>query len=675
MNAPFVPRDYQIEAIEAIFDEFKRVRSTLLVWATGVGKTEVFLKVAERLLDENPGQKALIIAHREELITQAAQRWRRNRGEKPAIEMADRHTGTADEDLFGYAPLNSRLVIASVQTLNSGKRCRNCTADCQACQGAGKRRTPCGCDGACNACRGAGEIASRCPECRGEGWICIEADCPRCFEHFVLRMQKFAPEKIGLLVIDEAHHAVTKSYKRIIRHLRSRNPGVKILGTTATPDRSDKEALGQIFESVAHEYSLPQPILDGYLVPVVQQFVLVEELNLAHVRTTDGDLNAGDLEREMLGERVLHKVTTPTLEFTCGLEPGTIDTLIRQRRLHELPALCTRREPTLIHAVNVHQAERMTEILNRYLPESALCIIGTTPKNLRHDGLRRFAEGGYQFLLSCGVFLEGTDLPNVSVVAVARPTKSRALYAQMIGRGLRPLPGAVDGVPDAAERRRRIAESDKKQCTVIDFVGNSGRHKLVSSADVLGNGLPDKLVERVVRKAAVSGQPVDVLRALAKAKEEAERKQREQARKDAQARAGRQEEAKRKAAEQRKGIFAGASYCSRDVDPFDVFDVAAGREPDSHRGRKPTEPQLAALKRFKIDVPPDCTFWQAHQLLDAAVARIRARLASYPQLKLLQKHGCPDTDRLTFQEASQRIGELKNNGWKAPASWREEVPV
>src|SRR5215471_8168140 len=112
---------------------------------------------------------------------------------------------------------------------------------------------------------------------------------------------------------------------------------------------------------------------------------------------------------------------------------GNIDRLVSVNQLANLPALCTKREPTLVHAVDVAHAERMTEIINRYFPDSALCIVGTTPKTIRRDGLRKFAEGGYQFLLSCGVFLEGTDLPNVSIIGMARPTKSRSLHGQMIG--------------------------------------------------------------------------------------------------------------------------------------------------------------------------------------------------------------------------------------------------
>src|SRR5260370_22575756 len=107
--------------------------------ATGVGKTEIYLQITERFLDENLDTRCLVIAHREELITQPAVRWRRNRGEYPAIEMGElRSNVREDPDLFGGAPVNDRIVMASIQTLNSGKRCKNCTADCQNCQATGK---------------------------------------------------------------------------------------------------------------------------------------------------------------------------------------------------------------------------------------------------------------------------------------------------------------------------------------------------------------------------------------------------------------------------------------------------------------------------------------------------------------------------------------------------------
>jgi superfamily II DNA or RNA helicase len=668
MNHCYVPRDYGDAAIEAVFSDFsKGIKSCLLVMATGVGKTEIYLQIAERYLREHPLEKVLIVAHREELITQPAKRWRRNRDEWPGIEMGELKWDNDEyNELFDSAPTNGRVIIASIPTLNSGKRCSNCTADCQTCNKNGKIAIECDCggEGYCPDCRGTGTRKVKCKDCDGDGWICTVDDCELCFEHFTRRMQKFDPMQFGLIIIDEAHHSVADTYTRMIRYFRNGNPDVLLLGLTATPDRADEEAMGKIYESVTYQYDLPQPIYDGWLTGIEQTFIVVEDLNLANVRTTAGDLNAGDLEREMLAEKVLHKFTTPLVEIACGLEMGTIDSLVSTNRLGELLDLCLKREPTLIHAVDVAHAERMTEIINRYLPDSALCIIGTTPKNIRRDGLKKFEQGGYQFLLSCGVFLEGTDLPNVSIVGMARPTKSRALYCQMIGRGLRPPSGLIDGIPTAEERLSLIAKSIKPVCKVIDFVGNSGRHKLICSADILGGELPDELVEGVIRKAAQAGQPVDMLRALAEAKLEEEQRHQRQARIEAAKRAQQQQVSNQRAVERRQGIVAGASYVGQKINPFDVMDVAAKREPGWHKGRKPSEAMKEVLRKAKIPFTEETSWWEVHLLIEAMMQRRKENKCTYKQAQWLQAHGYSADTK--FDHCQRIMNAWAANNWRRP---------
>lgn len=629
--------------------------------------TEAYLQIAERYIKENSPLRCMAVAHREELITQPARRWKRNREEWPAIDMGTLRAEVREQEdeLFEYAPTNDRFVLASIPTLNSGSRCANCTADCQECEQTGKIFSDCGCESGCDDCRGTGKIKSKCKPCGGDGWICTYDDCDLCFEHFTRRMQKFNAQDFGLIIIDEAHHAVAATYTRMIRYFRSGNPDVLVLGLTATPDRTDEEAMGQVFESVCYVYNLPTPIFDGWLTPIDQQFVTVDDLNLANVRVTAGDLNSGDLEREMTAEKVLHKVTTPLVEIACGLEKGTIDRLLKENKLDKLLGLCGRREPTLVHCVDVAHAERTTEIINRYLPDSALCIIGTTDKTIRREGLKRFADGGFQFLLSCGVFLEGTDLPNVSVIGMARPTKSRSLYSQMLGRGLRPVSGLVDGIPDAESRVAAIADSIKKKCLVIDFVGNSGRHKLISAADILGNEMPDDLVNGVIRKAAVSGQPVDILKALAEAQIEEEARARKQAREDASKREAAQQAAERRAALRRQGIVAGATYDTQQINPFDVMDVAPQREPGWHKGRMPSEAMKETLRKAKVPFSEQTTFWEAHLIIDEICKRRQDKKCTFSQAKTLKKHGY--SGDMTFVEASATIDALAKNGWKRPA--------
>jgi superfamily II DNA or RNA helicase len=662
----YVKRDYAEACIASVFGELSRIRSTLCVLATGVGKTRIFLQIAERWLAENPGRRVLVVAHREELIYQPARHWHSDTGVWPAIEMGDTRADAGEQgDLFDPAPRDDRLVIASVPTLNFGRRCPDCTAGCGACGGEGRTEGACDCAGAgCVACKGAGVRRVKCGSCDGDRWVGTRGDCAVCFEHFLRRMQKFRPQDFGLLVIDEAHRSVATTYTRIVRYFRGGNPGLKLLGVTATPDRADEQALGQVYESVAYEYSLPGPIEDGWLTPIEQQVITVDGLRLANVRTTAGDFNVADLEAEMLAEEVVHKVTTPLIEIACGLEPGTLGRLVATNRVHELPALAPRREPTLVHGVDVAHAERITEILNRYLPGAALCITGTTPTEVRREGLARFEAGGHQFLVSCGVFLEGTDLPNVSVVAMARPTKFRALYAQMLGRGLRVLPGTTDGAADAEERRRRIAASAKPRCLVLDFVDNSGRHRLVCAADLLGDALPKELVEGVKRKVAQAGAPVDVLAELAAARREAGEWRRREARQQAQERRE-EEDAARRAAEARRGIMADATYAARRVNPFDTLGLVAEREPGDYRGRKPTEAMKETLRKNKLPFTEETTFWEARQLIDEVTRRYREGLCTPAQAEWLVRHGySPST---TFAECRRIMDGWEANDWAHPA--------
>jgi len=116
------------------------------------------------------------------------------------------------------------------------------------------------------------------------------------------RMGKFDPMNFGALIIDEAHHATAKTYQRLIKYFRT-NPDLKVLGVTATPDRADEEALGQIFQSVAYTYKLPDAIRDGWLTPIKQQMVHVAGLDYSKIRTTAGDLNGADLAAVMESEK------------------------------------------------------------------------------------------------------------------------------------------------------------------------------------------------------------------------------------------------------------------------------------------------------------------------------------------------------------------------------------
>jgi superfamily II DNA or RNA helicase len=533
-------RDYQLQAHDAVYESLVKSgdKSSLVVMPTGTGKTVLFGHVAGNW----PSGRVLIMAHRDELIRQAADKVGKIIGETCDIEMGD--------DFADQCNLYSRshVVVTSVQTMSRERR-----------------------------------------------------------------MSRFNPDDFGLLVIDEAHHATASTYRKVIDYFRQ-NESLRVLGVTATPDRTDEEALGKVFDSVAYEYEITKAIDDGWLVPIEQRFVYVEGLDFSDVRTTAGDLNAGDLAKVMEDEKALHKVVNPVIELAGD-------------------------QPCLVFAASVAHAERMAEIANRHKPGQAEFVHGGTDKELRRDMLRRFNRREFQFLFNCMIATEGFDEPQIGVVAVARPTKSRALYSQMIGRGTRPLTGCVDGLPGAEARKQSIATSGKPSVLVLDFVGNSGRHKLVSTADILGGNMDDAVVERArssASKKSANGQSADMTAELIAAREAIE-----------------EENRKRRAA-----ILAKASYGTKCIDPFVLYDVTPTREPGWFKGKRPTDKMAAVLEKRGI-ATRNLSLWQAKQLMPKVINK-----PTLKQAGLLLKFGY-STD-CTSQDASKIIDKLAANGWRRP---------
>lgn len=612
-------RDFQSTCHENVYSALSNgCASTLAVMPTGTGKTVTGLGIVERWLNEHRNTIAIWLAHREELIFQPAETWHKLTNSHALIEMGDYRADSSQVGMFGGAT-NRRLIIATVQTLNSGRRCKTCTGDCLCNDGEiSKVCMDCGGDG-CQICEGRGCYTERCPECKGAGWVRLIDDCTECYQGVRRRFLKFDPELVSLVVMDEAHHAPASTYVRVKDYFTK----AKILGLTATPDRADEIAMGRVFDSVSFEYDLPTAIDDGWLVPIIQQYITVEDLDFSNVRTTAGDLNEGDLESIIREERMLHRIASPTIELAGD-------------------------RPVLAFTPGVESAQKLTAIFNRHKPDSAVCIIGSTPREERRDEIKRFGNGERQYLVGCGVFLEGFDAPATSVICMARPTKSRSLYSQAIGRATRPLPGVVDNLENSEERRNAIAFSDKPDCLILDFVGNSGRHKLISTTDILGGNYDENIIAAAVMKARKAGGAADMRRTI----EEiiAERKKQKS---DSDSR--------------RRVVKAMSRFSTTQVDPFDVFDRAPDREPGWHKGRKPTEKQLETLAKFKIDLSPELSFHQASQLLDTAIGRMKKNLASYKQMKVLIKAGYEDVSNITFKDASAMIDALAKNGWRRPA--------
>lgn len=538
-------RPYQQDALDAILASHGEHRSALVVMPTGTGKTVLFASLIKARRDHG---RTLVVAHREELIRQAADKIARVTGEEPEIEMGDERA-----DLHFFRKAN--VVVSSIQTqtaINAGK----------------------------------------------------------------MRMERFRPNEFSDLIIDEAHRAAAPTYRTLIDYYTI-NKDLRVLGVTATPDRADEKALGEVFDTVAFDYEILDAIRDGWLVPVTQRSVQVDDLDFSNIRTTAGDLNGGDLAEIMEDERILHEVARPTLE------------LAKWRK-------------TLIFTASVKAADRLAEILNRYRPNSARWVCGATDKDERRQILGDYSAGRFQFLVNVDVFTEGFDEPGIEVVALARPTKSRAKFAQMIGRGTRPLPGVVDGVDAALARRAAIASSAKPGVEVIDFEGNCGRHKLVSCADILGGKYADEVVERAKAEAKKKGAAADIEQEL----EDAEKAIRDE-----------------KQASRRNLVQANVKYHTRTIDAFDIFDIEPARERAWDRDRAPSEKMIAFLD--KAGVPTKgLSFTQAKQLIGEVINRRDAGRCTYKQAKVLQKYGySPES---SYQEAREVIDAIAANGWRRP---------
>lgn len=546
-------RDYQRKAIDSTFEEWKENDSTLCVLPTGTGKTTIFTEIINRSLPK----RALILVHREELLTQAKNRLMDQSGIDCEIEMGSFKASTS---LFNRAP----CVVATVQTMYSGDR-----------------------------------------------------------------IAKFDPSDFSILICDEAHHYTSPSYKRVVDYFRQ-NKELKVLGVTATPDRTDEEALGQIFDSVAYDYEILDAIHDGWLVPVDQQMVFIDSLDFSNMRTTAGDLNGSDLAEIMEKEEVLQGVASSSIE------------IIGSKR-------------TLAFTSSVKHAEMLSCIFNRHREGMSDWVCGMTPKDERREKLDKFKTGKTQVMVNCGVLTEGFDSPEVEVIIQARPTKSRCLYAQIIGRSLRPLPGLVDSFESSSDRKLAISTSRKPSALIIDFVGNAGRHKLMSSADILGGNVSDQAIDRAI-EIAKKGGVVRMDETLDEAEEELKKEQEIE-----RLRRAKLEEIARKTR-----IVAKANFKKTSINPFDAFNIEPARQRGWDNGKSLSEKQRGMLQKQGID-PDEVSYTQGKQLIIEMFRRWNGKLATMKQCNLLNRHGF-ETKNMTMQEASGHIDALSKNGWKRPVS-------
>src|SRR3990167_3472208 len=402
------------------------------------------------------------------------------------------------------------------------------------------------------------------------------------------RMKNLDPMDFGLIFVDEFHHAGAETYRRMWEYFKTGNPAIKLIGLTATPYRGDNVSLGCIAEHCCFEMGIREGIDEGWLVPIHQKYIVVDQLDFSACRTVAKDLNESDLEHAMMGGEVNDGMT----------EAERLDALEKQERmLHAVAGpLVTESQgrTTLLFCVTVQHATRMAEVLRRHPGVSAECIFGHTPDQEREDRVKDFKAGRLQILCVVGCATEGFDAPNVQVVGMARPTKKQGLYVQMIGRGTRPLPGLIERYDTAEERQQAIANSLKTACVVLDFVGNSGKHKLISTADVLAGDMPPELVGLAVEELKETGEAADIRDAVwrQKAKRDEEEKRLAALRLAAEEAALLKEEARR------AKLKAEAEYRVREIDPFGHEHAPARVQPEYRGGA--SDKQIAYLRKLGV---------------------------------------------------------------------------
>lgn len=613
-------RHYQTEAIEAILSRYSAGdQRTIIVMSTGCGKTIIFAHLAKMFHDNKLG-RILVLTHRQELLEQACAKLKTITGIQPDVEKAEKFSTET-----GFDEHKNPIVVASVQSLISGKN--------------GERR-----------------------------------------------MHRFKPSEYGLVICDEVHHGISKSFSDCINYF-CQNPKLKFLGVTATADRLDGEDLGQIFQSVAYEYQLDRAIADGYLVPIRQRRVYIDGLDFSLCKTTAGDVNQGDLEEAMMFEKPLHGVAYATIETACGLEKDSLRNIAEEPDAEKTFLEMVKNHPpkkTLVFCVTVAHAERMAEIFHRWIPDSSESISGDLPADERATRLKWFHDGDIAFLCGVGVPLEGFNEPGISLVSMCRPTKSRTVYTQAVGRGTRPSESIAHQLGECEssdDRRAMIAESEKSVCTVLDFVGNSGRHNLICTADILGVKYDEAVVDSA-RAAALAGD-VDMSKALETAQEDFDKKKRE-------AEAKRKKEAEDRSAAmaaeaaRRVQLRGVATYEIEDVENpqyrsgpgvFEtgngLFKVDLGEAQDG--GNKVTAKQLIFLRdKGKLNERNLKKITgmgrQAAGALQAAITRRfdNRDLPTGNQLMLCHSCGVPKAVYMgaSFEQASAIIDKLTKNGWR-----------
>lgn len=532
-------RPYQLNAVKAVHKEWDSGnKNTLVVMPTGTGKTIVFSQIVKDQVAK--GEKVLILAHREELLKQAADKLKASSGMESALEKAANTSIGSGLD----------VVVGSVQTLRQKSR-----------------------------------------------------------------LEKFSKDYFGTIIIDEAHHSAADSYKNILEYFNQ----AKVLGVTATPDRADMKSLSDVFDSLAFEYKLPEAINDGYLCKIRTKTIPLK-VDISKVHTLAGDFNPNELGQAL--DLYLEAIA---------------DSIVKE---------CKGRK-TVIFTPLVRISQRLNELL-KDRGVNTVEVNGSSKD--REEILKDFESGKYDAMTNAMLLTEGWDCPSVDCIICLRPTKSRSLYAQIVGRGTRLCKG-------------------KDNLLILDYLWLSGKHSLCHPSDIFCEDA--EVAARTTKKLAdyaatdcggLDGPDgTDLIQAIQEAQEEMENEKRQMMR-----RIEEQEEAVRKRlAEQRqkrKGL----------VDPFQyMFSIESTAIRDykptfGWETKAPSQKAKDAIEGYGVDANSIESAGLANLILKELMKRWDSGMATPKQIRFLENRDFRHVGRWTKTYASGVIGTISDHDWSLP---------
>lgn len=412
------------------------------------------------------------------------------------------------------------------------------------------------------------------------------------------RLERFPKNYFSTIIIDEAHHALSDSYQGILEYFDQ----AKVLGVTATPDRADKKQLSKIFDSLAYEYSMRDAIKEGYLSPIKCQTIPLK-IDISNVHTKMGDYDSNELVSAL--EPYLEEIADHMKEYCRG-------------------------KHTVVFLPLVAISQRFAEILNSK-GFHAIEVNGSSEN--RSEILEDFSVGKYDVICNAMLLTEGWDCPCVDCIIVLRPTQSRALYQQMVGRGTRLCEG-------------------KDHLLLLDFLWMTSKHNLCRPCSLVAK--TQEVADRITELIELDENEYDLLEA--------------------------EEKAERDVVAEREKSLADALKANqlkkkRLINPLDIYELLedfdlATYEPAFEWERAPaTEKQLKTLEKFGVNIDFVETKGLASKLLDVCVERSSQQLATLPQVKLLKRYGFVNVAQWKMKTATQIISRIAAHNWRLPGGF------